>query len=443
MILFGLLAGSLFAVAPDRPIAPPPHRSEFPKTFLWGAATAAYQVEGNNTASDLWPWEKERGWEPSGIATDSWERYAEDIRLLKDLGANTYRFSVEWGRILPEPGKPDEAAIAHYRLILQALKAAGIRPLVTLHHFTNPVWFWKKHPRGWKDPGAVDDYLDYVRLLDARLGSEVHDWATFNEPMVYLTNAYLTGQFPPGERGVLQPVTESILPAEENIVRAHKGAYAILHKPGTRVGIVQNISWVVPWKDEPEHIAAARRWDQFFHWDLLEKCRPALDYVGVNYYTRVYVRAFPFVFRPVNAFPFHVEVTYDRLGRFLFWLAGGRLGDGVKDDLGHEIYPEGIRFVTQAAWERLRVPIIVTENGTADHNDVYRAEYIRGHLRELARAVKEGVPVIGYIHWSLLDNYEWGSFTPRLGLYRVDREHGLARSLTQGGRAFQQFLTGR
>lgn len=462
------LLAALATLAWAAPVRSDPERvsrAGFPRGFLWGAATAAYQVEGGNDRSDLWDWEKRRGWEPSGKAADSWRLAGEDVRCLKELGANAYRFSIEWGRVMPEPGRTDESALAYYARLLRLLKAAGIRPVVTIHHFTNPRWFWERHPQGWRDAGAVEDYLAFVRLLADRFGGEVRDWITFNEPMVYLMNGYISGYFPPGERNALGSMPRRLMPAARNIVLAHRKAYRLLHagtRGPVRVGLSQNITWVEPARGSPRDREAAGRWDHFFHWNLLEAAATGrldmdldgkaeavldeggkgLDFVGVNYYTRAYVRDFP-ALGPVRSFPFHAEVRQGLLGRSLFWLAGGRFGPGPKDDLGHEIYPAGIRLVARAAWDRLRLPVLITENGVADSQDVLRSAYVRDHLRELKRALDEGVPVLGYIHWSLMDNYEWGGFGPKLGLYRVDRSNGFKRELTRGGKTYRDFLRGR
>jgi beta-glucosidase len=449
--------------------APPPpvSRAAFPEDFLFGAATAAYQNEGDNTGSDMWDWERAQGWEPSGKAANSFADFDADLASLVELGANAYRFSIEWGRVFPEPGRPDEAALAYYARVLARLREAGIRPVVTIHHFTNPRWFWRRHPDGWRDPGAVEDFLDFVRLLAARFSGEVRDWITFNEPNVYLFQGYVTGYFPPGERGVFRPLGAHLLPAARNVVLAHRRAYALLHEAAggapARVGIALNIAVVEPWDDAPESRAAAEAWDRFFHWTILDGAArgrfdaalaggpgealdaggAGLDFVGVNYYTRVFVRHVPRALPPLDAFPFYADVRLDEVGDLLFRLLGGRIGPGaMRDDVGREVYPEGIRRIARRAWERYGVPVLVTENGLPDRHDIVRADYVRAHLGELAKAVAEGIPVAGYLHWTLVDNYEWGSFGHKVGLFRMDREHGFRREITRGGAAYRAFLRG-
>ena len=381
-------------------------RSDFPRRFIWGAATAAYQVEGGNKNSDLWDWERRRGWERSGAAVDSFRMVEEDVRLLRELGVNAYRFSIEWGRVMPAPGRFDESALAYYDKLIGLLEGSGIAPIVTIHHFTNPRWFWKRHPKGWSDPSAIDDYAAFVEVLARRYAGRVDRWVTFNEPMGYLMNGYVAGNFPPGERSVGLKLPADFMPAVRNIALAHRRAYRLIHaadpRPEVQVGLVQNPSPVFPWKDEARQRAAAARWDHFFHWNLLDAAaggaldfdldgkpdttlddgRPALDFVGINYYSRVYVRDLP-ALQPVRALPFYPELRRTWLGRLVFALTGGRLGSGPKDDGGREIYPDGLRLISRQAWDRYRLPILITENGVDDARDVLRAGYLRAHLRAL------------------------------------------------------------
>ncbi len=449
---------------------PGPLRSAFPKDFLWGAAVAAYQNEGDNFGSDLWNWERRQGWESSGKAANSWEMEDTDLALLKDLGVNAHRLSLEWGRIMPDPDRPDEAVLKHYEALLIRLRKAGIRPAVTLHHFTNPAWFWRRHPEGWKDPSAAEDFLAFAGLLAERFGKYVDHWMTFNEPMVYNFNGHVVGYFPPGERRPLSPLTGTLMPAVRTMTDAHRRAWKLIHAKdrwdadgdGTpaRVGLVMNISLVQPLEDSPRHRAAAERWDHFFHWNMLdaaagkgldfdldgkpeemtEQTASTLDFIGINYYTRVFVRSLPLVLPPLEAFPFHAEVLTDPTGRLLWKLAGGRLGPGPKEDMGREIFPEGIALVSKEAWRRYGKPIMITENGLPDAKDALKTAYIRDHLAALQKAVQDGVPVLGYFHWTLVDNYEWGTWSQKTGLYRLDRENGWRRTPTAASSAYRDFL---
>lgn len=450
---------------------PSPRRSAFPKNFLWGIATAAYQNEGDNMGTDLWNWERRQGWEPSGKAANSWEDAEYDIRLLQDLGVNAHRLSIEWGRVFPEPGRADEAALRRYEEILRKLLAAGVQPAVTIHHFTNPAWFWRRHHKGWQDPAAAEDYLAFAGLLAERFGRYVDNWMTFNEPMVYNFNGYVAGWFPPGEKRAFSPLSASVMPAVRTMTAAHRRAWKLIHEKdrwdadgdgkAARVGLVMNISVVHPWEDSPKHRAAAERWDRFFHWNMLdaaagrgldtdldgkpdaflEETGSALDFVGVNYYTRVFVRRLPFALPPLDAFPFHAEVRSDPMGRLLWDLAGGKLGPGKKEDLGREIYPKGIAIIAKEAWRRYKVPIMITENGLPDAKDALKADYIREHIHALQTAVAEGVPVLAYYHWTLVDNWEWGTWSPKTGLYRLDRET-FKRLPTSASAAYRGFLRG-
>jgi len=472
-----------------RPIA----RRDFPPGFLFGVGTAAYQNEGDNAGSDFWAWEEAKGFERSGKASNSWALWREDKALLQELGANAYRLSIEWGRVMPAPGVIDQAALEGYALRLMTLGMAGIRPVVTLHHFTHPAWFWERHPRGWEDPAAVETFVEYARLMAARLGHLVDDWLTFNEANVLLLNGYVTGMFPPGVRSAAGSLEDRLVPALANVARAHRRAYAaireadvkvaaetaILRLPAerapftdaapARVGIVLNWSLALPQDAESaEDRAAARAWDDFFHHAFLEAAEwgfldadldgaaetpldatagraPAsrtLDFLGVNYYTRFYVRRAPGVLPPLHCVPGYAEIRLDPVGAIAFDVAGATVGPLEKDDFGREVYPEGLRLVLKAAHARAGVPILVTENGLPDAKDRLRAPYIRAHLQALHEAVAiDRTPVIGYLHWTLVDNYEWGSFAPKTGLYRLDAGRGYARQRTRGSEEYRRFLS--
>jgi len=174
---------------------------EFPKDFLWGAATSAYQVEGENSNSDWWEWEKRgRGKEPSGQACRHYELYKEDFDLAKSLNHNTHRLSVEWSRIEPQEGVFSDKELAHYQQVLTALRERNLKPLVTLHHFTNPVWF--SRIGGWENKRSIDYFLRYTKRVVEALGNQVEYWMTINEPLVYAYHAYILGVWPPEKKSV-------------------------------------------------------------------------------------------------------------------------------------------------------------------------------------------------------------------------------------------------
>lgn len=433
--------------------------TRFPEGFLWGASTAAYQIEGGNRASDMWEWEAAKGWERSGAAAGSWERMEEDVRLLKELGANAYRFSIEWARVEPERGRVDAAALERYRRFCGLLAEAGIRPVVCLHHFTNPAWLHGLG--GWESWEAAKAFLDHVRRIAQALSPNVDNWITFNEPNVYLLHAYATGFFPPGKRALFVPLTKNLAPALENMLRAHRAAYRLLHeaRPGVRVGVAQHVAPVFPAAERESHQRAAEAWDRFFNWSFLDGAHlgaidrdldgqvetmldgagSTLDFVGVNYYTRVFVRRLPGALLPLNALPFFAELRH-AVGPLLWGLLGGRLGPGPADELGHESWPEGLRQAVTHAYKRYGRPVWVTENGLADASGARRPGFLREHLKELQAAIDAGVPVEAYLHWSLIDNYEWGSFKPRFGLYRVDYQRDFRREPTEGAREYARII---
>ena len=397
----------------------------FPPHFQWCVATAAHQIEGGNTNSDWWAFEHESGKtkDQSGEADDDWNRLAEDVQLLKDLHVNTYRFSVEWAKLEPEPGEWDENVAAHYREELQLLADAGIQPLVTLNHFTIPAW--AAALGGWEWSGMPSAFEQYVGRVYRDIGPHVRDWITINEPTVLLSEGWVAGAWPPGKtdlKGIGVPAA--------NIVRAHGLAYHKLHDLAAaagrtvRVGLAHHLRIVQPYRAwDPLDREAASIEDSLFNWSVVDavetghldlsvpfvvnfhedipEAKGTEDFYGINYYTRDFVKLAPLspmlVERPVPP------------------------GAPV-NDLGWEIYPEGIHDVIVQITHRHGVkPIIITENGLADAADSRRAKFLTDHLTALHQAIEEGYPVEGYCHWSLLDNFEWADgFTPRFGLYAVD-----------------------
>jgi beta-glucosidase len=375
---------------------------EFPPGFLWGASTSAHQVEGNNTSSDLWAAENAPGSpirERSGDACDSLHRWPEDLDLVADLGLTAYRFSIEWARIEPEQGRPSRAMLAYYRRLITGCFDRSITPVVTLHHFTTPRWFTERG--GWTAPDAPELFAAYARTVTPILDG-VRWICTINEPnMVAIFLRALVGQAPAEPMAGLPEPDPAVTAA---LIRAHHAAREELTAvAGARTGwTVANLN-VQPAGDAREIAAQWRelREDQFL------AAAAGDDFVGVQAYTRTLVGP-------------HGPISP---------------GPDVRQTLtGWEFYPDAAaEAVRHTAAALPGVPILVTENGVATADDAERIEYTSGALAGLHGAISDGIDVRGYLHWSLLDNYEWGSYQPTFGLIAVDRST-FARTVKPSGR---------
>ncbi len=416
----------------------------FPDGFLWGASTSSYQIEGGNDHSAFVEWEKKRGWEPCGLAADSWNRWREDLKVLKELGANTYRFSVEWSRVQPTAMEFDEKALERYAEMARAFREAGIRPIVCLHHFSEPAWLFQRWPKGWLESGPADAFIRFADRVIRTLRDDVRDWISFNEPMVWLMNGYALGHFPPGfykiyalERTFLK---DGLV---ENVMRAHREIHRLVHADveNGRVGIAQNVVDLVPARSGTHDLEALMRWDLFMHRHILDLAHSSqtLDFIGLNYYTRIYVSKARLPFIPLRAVPAYAELE-QITGEFGLKLIGGRRGDRPRRDRDWEIVPEGLGRVALALSKAYPVPIIVSENGLADATPDGRERFLKEHLQSLQAAIEAGANVTGYLHWSLLDNYEWGSYRPRFGLYSVNRNNGFKRTKASGADYFRRVI---
>lgn len=361
----------------------------FPEGFLWGTATSAHQVEGGNWNNDWWAWEHDPAGpcvERSGDACDHYHRYADDIEMLASLGFNSYRFSLEWSRIEPEPGEFSAAALDHYGRMVAACRDAGMVPIVTLHHFTSPRWL--AAAGGWANPDTAGWFARYTERVMQRLGDEVWMVCTINEPNIVATMGHLVGIFPPGEHDL-----ERRDAANDTFIEAHRQAVAAVRAAGSaRVGLTLAMSeWVAD--DGAGDLVEALRGP--FEDVFLEAARGD-DFIGVQTYTRT------------------------RVG------PGGQLGpeDGVETTLmGYEFWPEALEATIRRAWAQTgRVPVFVTENGIATDDDTRRIEYVGRALAGVQRCLADGLEVLGYIYWSALDNFEWVvGFGPTFGLVAVDR----------------------
>lgn len=409
--------------------------------FLWGAATSSHQIEGFNDKNDWSAWEKEgriEGGVRSGAATDHLHRYREDLELAAALKLNSYRFSIEWSRIEPEEGVWDEPALDWYAELLDQCEKNCLIPMLTLHHFTSPIWFAEKG--GFARRGAAEEFARFVRKVVQRLGARVPLWCTLNEPMVMTLGGYL-GKFMPPAKYAPQDV--SLVSTE--LLRAHVLAYDIIHREiPDRQGPWKNRALEVGLAHNMMDFMPARSWhplEQVFSWFLdsfynqawldgvLGKKqhfglaglvpggvqvpealgRRTADFIGVNYYTRADVQ-----WRPRQAS--EAQVSGMPLG-----ISFARRGEQASD-LGWAVHPKGLFRILRSVGKR-GLPIYVTENGIADRDDKLRGQYLGKHLEAVSRAKASGVDVRGYFHWSLLDNFEWiKGFGPRFGLYRVDYE---------------------
>lgn len=401
----------------------------FPQGFLWGTATSSHQVEGGNTNNQWAWWEQQPGriWQgqKAGLACDWWRNAERDFDLMVELYQNAHRLSIEWSRIEPEEGKFDDAALARYRQMIEGLRERRIEPMVTLHHFTEPLWFWRRG--SWLHPRALDAFRRYVAYVVDGLGDQVRLWCTINEPAVYATLGYLTGRFPPGEHNPVH--TFHVL---RRLLQAHAVAYHTVHekREDALVGIVKSMPFFVPWRDRfPLDRMAARMVDYLFNGLAVSgvndgHLRPPIglgvfpyrplvqssDFIGLNYYGRSTI-AFD-ISRPQSLF---VRDFSNPEGECTDITAEG--------EPYSEVYPEGLYLTLRRLWDRYRKPIYVTENGLPDDDDDQRPSFIVRHLIQVHRAIQDGVDVRGYFHWTLVDNFEWADgWGLRFGLVALNPE---------------------
>lgn len=404
---------------------------KLPKGFLIGASTAAHQVEGNNIHSDYWAMEHMEYSsfnEPSLDAVDHYNRYEEDIRFLAEAGLNAYRFSIEWARVEPQPGVFDEEVIEHYRRVLECCHENSVEPIVTMHHFTSPKWLIEQG--GWEAEETIEKFANYCRVVAEKLGDQMHYVCTINEANMGLQIAAISKRYmkmmqkrvsaensvqvginienPMMERmkkqamenaqifGTPQPQTFVSQRTEQGdilIMRAHQAAKAAMKKikPGLQVGITLSLHdiQIQPGGEEE----AMREWnEEFLHYVPYIKDD---DFFGLQNYTRTLMG--PGGSLPV---PEGAETT----------------------QMGYEFYPRALANVIRKAYKELSMPIMVTENGIATSDDTRRIDFIRQALEGVKSCVEEGIPVLGYCHWSLLDNFEWQKgYSMTFGLIAVDR----------------------
>lgn len=396
---------------------------KLPRSLKLGSATSAVQIEGDIYYSNWLRWSEHHYiFDGSTCAkgANHYNHLEEDIELLKNLGHECYRMSVEWSRIEPKEGYFDAKALRHYRREVELLIQSGIEPMITLHHFSDPIWF--EDLGGWQVASNKHYYLRFVEKVIHVLGDLVEYWITFNEPNVYFQGSCIDGTFPPGEKGIDNYFRGSLV-----MIESHVLAYKLMHqyykesiKKPVKVGVAHHLAYFT--LDKKPHwweTIAIKFLNRYFHDFYLEGMTygnilapfhiPRLkkghysDFIGINYYARHIVRATP-----------HIETLYTMIEP---------MKGGFYNDLGWEIYPEGLYYFGKIIYKHYGLPILITENGTPDSEDDFRADYIRDHLYQVYRLINEGVPITHYYHWSLLDNFEWADgLTPRFGLVEVDYE---------------------
>ena len=393
---------------------------QFPRGFLWGCATASHQVEGQNKNNNWWAWEQQPGrivhGHKSGLACDWWGgRWREDFDRAVETHQNAHRLSVEWSRIQPAPDRWDEAALDNYREMLQGLVERDLTPMVTLHHFSDPIWLTERG--GWETPEAADLFNRYVEKTVEALGEYVNLWVTINEPNVLLASGYFMGVFPPGKQDF-----GLALEVAENLTRAHAMAYQTIHRlqVQARVGIALNYRVFTP----------AQAWSPLDRWTAgmqgllfnelfpvafqtgrlrfpawfkrIPQAKGTQDFLGINYYSR-------------DLIAFNLLKPGDLFARRFYPATDEVSSTGFIANV-----PEGM-FQALKWGQKFNLPILITENGVEDAEDKLRPRYMIQHLHQVWRAVNFNFQIKGYFHWTLVDNFEWErGWTQRFGLWELD-----------------------
>jgi beta-glucosidase len=467
----GLAAVATLAVAcSSDPTPPPAAEVTFPRAFLWGSATAAFQVEKGLAATDWGIWVRTPGkikgdGDPDRGGADALANIDADVALLTASRQNAYRFSIDWARIYPtraafDADQPDPAGVAAYDKLFAALRAANITPMVTLQHFTLPEWLSDPRkpevPQGWERAETIDAFAIWCRRASERWGGQVDWWATINEPMVSPLAGYIQGSFPPG----LVLEVSRALTVGKNEAIGHARCFDAI-KEGDKidadgdgraswVGIVKHQRAVEPADpSDPADQASAERvryvnnfwflnvitrgdWDDDFDGKLdgpLDRTAdPSLakrsDYLGINYYSALVAGGSGGVRVPV----IDAVIRLDNLPT-----------SRAKTDFHWDIYPSGLATVLDEA-RAYGLPIVVTENGIADSKDANRSRFLLEHLFEVGRAMERGIDIRGYFHWSLLDNFEWSSgYCPKFGFHAVDPVTG-ARTARPSVRVYEGII---
>jgi len=397
----------------------------FPDGFLWGAVTSAHQVEGNNTNNDWWEWERRKARTAdrsvSGGACLHYERFEEDFALVKSLGMNAHRLSIEWSRVEPEEGAWADEAVAHYLGVLDSLKQHGIAPFVTLNHYTIPLWLAKRG--GWESETAVEAFVRYARRAVRSFGAYVQYWVTINAPVLYTYRGYVERSAPPGMK-----CRRRALRVCRNLIKAHVKAYHAIHDEAERigsdpqVGLAKYLRVFDPLREELvlDRLGAATLsyfFNELFPNSLhagimafplgfnryVPEMEDSFDFLGVNYYARETVRFG--LRRPKRSSGEPIAEPREARSR-----------------CPGEIYPDGLYRVLEWA-AGFGKPIYITENGLATDNDDERYRFILGHLKRVYDAIQFAGDIRGYFYNSLMDGFEWHrEYDVKTGLIEVGRD---------------------
>lgn len=412
--------------------------------FLWGVATSAFQIEGF-IKNDMTEWEMQGRFNQNGKnpsyhnACMSWRYMEKDLELLKNLNVNAYRFSMDWGRLQPAPHTFDTKALNHYERLVDKLLDSQITPMLTLHHFTHPVWFHKQTP--WIEENSIESFANFTEYIIQKFHKKIKLFITFNEPVVWVLAAYGDAIFPPGEKNLTHMAI-----ALKHMLLAHKRAYEIIksYDSQAQIGLANNF---ISFEPERQWHVLDRGFTLLVHrlynlsipeafltnhikiyFPLLINFRAdiplnnQIDFWGINYYYRMHLR-----FQLHRKLPIQMNF-HDRSKHGL-------------SDLGWEIYPEGLWKVMR--WlKATNKPFYITENGIADGKDKKRLKFIQSHLALVEKARREQLPLKGYFYWSLLDNYEWlEGLNARFGLYEVDYTNHCQRKLRESGKWYSEFIS--
>jgi len=431
-------------------------KGKFPKGFMWGASLSAHQAEGGNhnqwTVWELansyrlaknsekqyswlrnWQQIAEQAQDPanyiSGRAADHFNRYESDFDILKKLNINTFRFGIEWSRIEPEEGQWNEAAIQHYKKYIAALKKRRIQPVITLWHFTMPVWFAEMG--GFEKRQNIEYFVRFVKKIAKDLIIPCGWVITINEPNSYIGMSYLDGLWPPDKRS---PVDAFLLFG--NFAAAHKQIYNHLKRlePKLMVGVATNCNNGQPKRRRnPFDRVVAASANYWWNWWFLDRIRGYQDFVGFNYYNTDYFKGLS-------------RKNPSRYNKHHMGQRGPHKGNrhnppGPRSDLGWYMEPSGLYTLIMQVAKRYKKPIIITETGVADATDRYRQWWLEETLQAVSRANAENANVLGYFVWSLLDNFEWAQgWWPKFGLVKIDRQNNLKRELRPSAKWLAQYI---